>query len=91
MRIAADGNTDALYAAATQVYALHGQRVALSVRGVPLRQGVPVQQEIGLTLAAAQDERVLVTAAPQLTAQDPQSAMVELSAGHLEESVSISK
>jgi hypothetical protein len=28
---------------------------------------------------------------PQLTAQDPQSAMVELSAGHLEESVSISK
>ena len=70
MRIAADGNTDALYATAMQVYALHGQRVALSVRGVPLRQGVPVQQEIGLTLAAAQDERVLVTAAPQLTAQE---------------------
>ena len=70
MRIAADGSTDALYAAAMQVYALHGQRVALSVRGVPLPQGVPVQQVMGLVLAAAQDDRVLVTAAPQLTVQE---------------------
>ena len=70
MRIAADGSTDELYAAAMQVYELHGQRVALSVRGVPLPQGVPVQQQMGLVLAAAQDDRVLVTAAPQLTVQE---------------------
>ena len=70
VRIAADGSTDALYAAAMQVYALHGQRVALSVRGVPLPEGVPVQQEVGLVLAAARDDAVLVTAAPQLTVQE---------------------
>eukprot|EP00964_Phaeocystis_antarctica_P104664 scaffold69788_cov54-Phaeocystis_antarctica.AAC.1 len=70
VRIAADGSTDALYAAAMQVYALHGQRVALSVRGVPLPEGVPVQQGVGLVLAAARDDAVLVTAAPQLTVQE---------------------
>ena len=59
MRIAADGSTDALFAAATRAYALHGQRIALSVRGVPLLKGVPLQQETLLLYSTAQDEKVL--------------------------------